>query len=197
MVEQKHWKYIAAGAAAFIGAAVVWNMCSGDEEEAVDDIPDDKLLESLKANKLENVRKDRANPSMIDTQYFLELLQFIGQSVRDQQKGEREECILLRREALKNKDEEAYTGIVRKMLEAEEAAVHAFLKRVLDIVSIDQQEFEMTHGKLANDPTTAEYVMAAQQGKLKQQKPDLTKKPALCKSKTLDYLKKSQSQAME
>jgi hypothetical protein len=52
MVEQKHWKYIAAGAAAFIGAAVVWNMCSGDEEEAVDDIPDDEVLESLKANKL-------------------------------------------------------------------------------------------------------------------------------------------------
>jgi hypothetical protein len=181
MVEQKHWKYIAAGAAAFVGAAVVWNMMSGDEEEAVDDIPDDEVLESLKAMKLENVRKDRANPSMIDTQYFLELLQFIGQSVRDQQKGEREECIIQRRAALKAKDDEQYTAIVRKMLEAEEAAVHAFLKRVLDIVQIDQQEFEMTHGKLANDPTTAEYVMAAQQGKLNQQKPDMTNAPKLSK----------------
>jgi hypothetical protein len=83
------------------------------------------------------------------------------------------------------------------MLEAEEAAVHSFLKRVLDIVQIDQQQFEMTHGKLANDPQTAEYVMAAQQGKLKQQKPDMTKPPKLDKQSTLNYLKKSQTQAME
>jgi hypothetical protein len=55
----------------------------------------------------------------------------------------------------------------------------------------------MTHGKLANDPQTAEYVMAAQQGKLKQQKPDMSKPPKLSKQDTLGYLKKSQSQAME
>jgi hypothetical protein len=164
-----------------------------DKKEVVEDISDDEVLESLKANKLENVLKDSANPNMIDTQYFLELLQFIGQSVRDKQKGEREEFILQRRAALKDKDEEQYTDIVRKMHETEEAAIHAFLKRVLDIVQIDQQEFEMTHGKLANSPMTSEYVMAAQQGKLKQQKPDLSKKPALCKSKTLDYFKKSQN----
>jgi len=181
MVEQKHWKLIAIGAAALVGAAVVWGMMSGDEEEGPEAIPDDEVLEALKAAKLEAVRKDKMNPNFIDTQYFLELLQFIGQSVRDQQKGEREECIIQRRAALKEKDDEQYTAIVRKMLEAEEAAVHAFLKRVLDIVEIDQQQFEMTHGKLANDPQTAEYVMAAQQGKLKQQKPDMSKAPKLSK----------------
>jgi len=51
----------------------------------------------------------------------------------------------------------------------------------------------MTHGKLANDPQTAEYVMAAQQGKLKQQKPDMNKPPKLDKQSTLSYLRKSQT----
>ena len=57
---------------------------TGEEEDEVDVKPDDEVLEELKAHKLDVVRKDKMNPTYIDTQYFLELLQFIGKSVRDQ-----------------------------------------------------------------------------------------------------------------
>jgi hypothetical protein len=53
MVEQKHWKWIGLGAAALVGAAVVWGMMSGDEEEVADEVPDDEVLEALKAAKLD------------------------------------------------------------------------------------------------------------------------------------------------
>jgi hypothetical protein len=47
------------------------------------------------------------------------------------------------------------------MLNAEETQVQNFLHQVLSILEMTQEDFEMTHSKLANDPTTAEYVMAA------------------------------------
>ena len=59
-----------------------------------------------------------------------------------------------------------------------------------------QEDFEMTHSKLANDPQTAEYVMAAQQGKLTRQSTNVKKVPGLNKELTLKYLKKSQTQAI-
>lgn len=56
------------------------------------------------------------------------------------------------------------------MLMKEEQASNEFLMKVIELVGINQQEFEMTHGKLMQHPQTQELVMMAQQGQLK--KPD-------------------------
>jgi len=77
------------------------------------------------------------------------------------------------------------------MLMAEEAASQDFLMKVIEVLQISQQEFEMTHGKLMQHPQTQELVMMAQQGQLKKPDPNATKtEPKINKLKTMEYIKK-------
>lgn len=180
-----------------MGAALVWQYFEDNADN--DNTPDDdEIANDLEKAKLKGVKWEEhgtGGRTFIDTGYFLQLLQYIGVSVRNQQKGYREEQIRKRRQALKDGKEADYRAIVKNMLEHEERAVHEFLRKVLVVLEIDQQAFELTHNKLANHPQTAEYVMAAQQGKLTQPEAPVT--PKISKMKTMQYLKKSQEQAME
>jgi len=68
---------------------------------------------------------------MINAQYFLELLQFIITTVKEQDKEGRQKQVNLRRIALKDKDDDEYVRIVREMLMAEEQASNEFLLKVI------------------------------------------------------------------
>mgnify|MGYP000340683515 CR=1 FL=1 len=74
---------IALGAgAALITAALAYHFISqsgGNEESEEVDV--EEVIELLKADKLDEVKKD-AN-GMIDSQYFLKLLQFVGATTRE------------------------------------------------------------------------------------------------------------------
>jgi len=80
--------------------------------------------------------------------------------------------------------------VITKALEVEEAAATSGLKEVIEALGISEQEFGLTHQQLASNPQTAEYVMAAQQGKLSP--PSSGKEPKLSKSKSLEVFKVSQ-----
>ena len=73
------------------------------------------------------------------------------------------------------------------MIEHEDSAAQKLHGQSLIEIGITEQEFGMTHQRLASNPQTAEFVMAAQQGKLKQ--PDPTRQPTLTKQQTLNHLK--------
>ena len=105
---------------------------------------------------------------MLETKYFLNLLQFIGQTSKEQTKGVRAQNTEERRKHYKNKDWEKYEAIVKKNLEFEDQACQGVLKEVIELLQITEQEFGMTHQMLAQNPQTAEFVMAAQQGKFSQ-----------------------------
>jgi len=70
------------------------------------------------------------------------------------------------------------------------------LKQVLDALNISEQEFGFTHQAMASNPQMAEYVMAAQQGKLNP--PQQTGgEPKLTKQKSLSVFKVSQELTLQ
>jgi len=76
--------WILGGAAALISAALVWQAYADEDAEAnADKLDDDEIMTKLKENKLDVVKMDGMQ---INAQYFLELLQFIITTVKEQDK---------------------------------------------------------------------------------------------------------------
>ena len=80
-------------------------------------------------------------------------------------------------------------------LGVEDESAQAVVKEVIDFLQITEMEFGQTHQMLAQNPATAEFVMAAQQGKLTQ--PVLSEQPKITKQKTLQVFEVSQKLAIE
>jgi hypothetical protein len=81
-------------------------------------LDNDDIKELLKKEKLDAVKRDG---TMINAQYFLELLQFIITTVKKQDVGLKKKQIDKRRKAMADKDMDMYKSIVREMLTKEEA----------------------------------------------------------------------------
>lgn len=77
--DNKKTLYLAiAGVGALVGAALLFHWAnSGDSDEP----SHEELLMELKEKELDNVQK--SPNGMLDPQYFLKLLQYVGQSTRD------------------------------------------------------------------------------------------------------------------
>lgn len=183
MSENKKNLWLAiAGAGALIGAALLYHYASGTAEG--EEVPStEDLVADLKKEGLDDVQRQG---SLIESRYFLKLLQFVGATTRDRTAPKRKQLTEERRKHYKSKDWKKYEDIVRSFIEVEDQAAQSLLKDVLEILRIQEQEFGMTHQRLASDPQYAEFVMAAQQGKLQQ--PSVGKQPSLTKQKTLEVL---------
>ena len=53
-------------------------------------------------------------------------------------------------------------------MEGEDVVAQGVVKEILPLVNITSEEFAHTHDEMSKNPSTAEFVMAAQQGKLTQ-----------------------------
>lgn len=58
--------------------------------------------------------------------------------------------------------------MVKESIDTEDKEAQAVVKEVLEILGLSETEFGFKHQMMASDPKTAEFVMAAQQGKLAQ-----------------------------
>ena len=105
----------------------------------------------LATENLDVVRKDG---DLLQAQYFLELLQFITTTAKDQNKDIQQKQIDRRRKALNEEDENQYTSIVREMVLQEEKKSQEFMEKVIKTIQVDQRIFEMTHQKLMSNPRT-------------------------------------------
>jgi hypothetical protein len=72
-------------------------------------------------------------------------------------------------------------------MEQEQRFSMSLLSEILSTLGIREELFGQTHGIMMQNPNTQEFVMAAQQGKLK--KPEMGKKVTLTKADTLKHLK--------
>ena len=52
-------------------------------------------------------------------------------------------------------------------MEGEDQVAQGVVKEILPLLNITADEFALTHDEMANNPSQAEFVMAAQQGKPK------------------------------
>lgn len=70
---------VAGAAAILVGGALMWQMYGGDDngDEPLDE---DELMEVLEKAKVDKVKYDG---NLLDTGYFLQLLQCIGESVKE------------------------------------------------------------------------------------------------------------------
>ncbi len=94
----------------------------------------------------------------------------MGERSRDKTKKVRTSITEERRKSYVSQDWPSYEQCVQRCLDLEDKAAQTVLAQVLEMLQISEDEFSMTHRKLANDETSAQFVMAAQQGKLKQDK---------------------------
>jgi hypothetical protein len=97
-----------------IGAAVLFTWAnSSDEEEG-----DADIRAELKAQQLDKVKK---NGPILEPQYFLMLLNFVGTQSAARMSKEKKKLDAERRAFLKNKNESAYSESVMKMIQLREA----------------------------------------------------------------------------
>ena len=141
MVESKNktlWVGLAA-AGALIGAALLFHWATSAEDED-DGTPSgsagsssrDKLQKDLEGADLIAVKKTAQG--MLDSQYFLSLLQFVGQTARDRTKSLRLKCQEDRRKFYKTEEWDQYEAVIKKALEAEDQAAQAVVKEVIDFL---------------------------------------------------------------
>jgi len=89
---------------------------------------------------------------MIESRYFLKLLQFVGATTRERTASKRKTLTEQRRKHYKSKNWKDYETVVRSFIEVEDSAAQTLLKDVLELVNIMEQEFAMTHQMLASNP---------------------------------------------
>ena len=185
-----------AAVGALVGAALLFHYVSTDDDEegtGAGASDPGKLTEELKAANLTDVKK--SPNGTLDQQYFLQLLQYVGTASRERTKGLRTKCVESRRKHYKSEEWDQYEAIIKKALEAEDSTAQEVVKEVIDSLGISEQEFGMTHQILASNPQTAEFVMAAQQGKLHPKTGG--EAPKLTKQKTLEVFETSQELTMK
>ena len=116
---KKNFWLAVAGAGALIGAALLYHYASGTSEE--DDAPSrDELVQQLKAGGLDEVLKDKNG--MIDSRYFLKLLQFVGATTRERTAPKRKSLTEQRRKHYKSKNWKEYETVVKSFIEVEDQA---------------------------------------------------------------------------
>ena len=187
MVENKKAVMIGlAAAGAILSAAVIFKLWRGmGEKESVQA----KLVEA----KLDKIKTD--SNGKLDQTYFLNLLQFIGQETKRRTKDLRAVNLKARREHFKKEEWVDYEGIIKKMTQSEDIIAQATVKEVITSLDMSAETFKETHKAMASNQATAEFVMAAQQGKL-QQSGD-SQQPKLTKKKTLEIFEEQQELSLE
>lgn len=101
----------------------------------------------LEKAKLSTVKKG-AN-GMLDVQYYLYLLQFIGENTRKKTEEAKKCATEARRAAYKKKDWDSYKKVVDATIKLENDAAQMILKQVIEAVGINDMEFQMTHEQLS------------------------------------------------
>lgn len=103
MVESKDKYWIIGGAVALVGAALVWSAWNEEEDENENEskelhgdsptgvLTEDEIMNELKFRKLDVVKYDDKNPGLLETRYFLELMNYIGVSTDKKLKSSRDE----------------------------------------------------------------------------------------------------------
>ena len=109
---------------------------------------------------------------------------------KDGLKDEHKIIVDARRQAYREKDDEAYAEIVKHQGEMEQQYSTKILETLMSSLGISEQEFGMTHQQLMMQPQTQEFVLAAQQGKLAKPKAEM---PKLSSQETLKHLKTTAS----
>ena len=195
--------------AVLVGAAVLYRIFSSgnktvDENESehqetdgdVDDEPDvenlneEEIQAKIQADKALVEAAKKANGQLVP-ELYLKSLAIVGSLNKETMKEYKDYWVKKRREALKAKNDEEYRKIVIKLMQSEDEQASRILELVLSELNIDQVQFQQMHMQFANNPQTAEMVMAAQQGKLTQ--PASNEPPKISRQQTLDHLKRSET----
>ena len=182
MQENKKALYVGlATASVLIGGYVLYRMMAANSS----------IAEQLQKADLTVVKKDAKGG--IDQTYFLSVLQFVGQATKAKTTSLRKECQAERRKHYNSEDWKAYEAVVKKTIEGEDIAAQAVVSEVIKVIGMTLEEFTESHQSMASNPSTSEFVMAAQQGKLNQNEST----PKLSKEKTLTVFEKQQEFALD
>lgn len=183
---------------ALVAAALIYNYVSGDDgddDEGSTPTPQfdaSELMKELAEKDLTNVkRKD----GMLETDYFLRLLNFIGATNKKRTEGDRSKTTKQRRKHFQAKEWDEYSTLVQNSFLEEDRSAQAVMSEVNEALGISMMEFQQMHQTLMSNQVTGEAVMHAQRGSYAP--PDLKKKPTLSKQKTMEVFKHTQKLSVD
>lgn len=128
---KKLW-YILAGVGAVAAGLIAMKLMSGgegEEDETVEEIPD-ITEEDLKTANIKDVERSGTG-GMLESRYFLRLLQFVGERTRDHTKANRDKITKDRRAHYKAAEWKEYEECVKKGLDLEDQASQHVLNDIL------------------------------------------------------------------
>ena len=125
MEENKKALYIGLAAAGVVlGGAVLYHYWKSGPTA-----PENDIADKLKKAKLTEVKK--GEKGQLEQQYFLSLLQFVGQETRQRTKDLRQHCHDERRKHYKAEAWDKYKAVIKKTIESEDITAQAVVKEVI------------------------------------------------------------------
>lgn len=139
------WLMIAAGALV-VGGALFYHWANADAEDEIN------IADELKSAGLTEVKK--MGP-LLEGRYFLNLLQFIGETTANSMNKDKKKIDEERRKCFKNGDKAGYSASVMEMITKQEKISKRVVQEVCDILNITEQDFMMSMQTYARNPEMA------------------------------------------
>ena len=147
----KAWIYGLVAGAAVIGGAIVFHILSNKEESGSDLFDEIDLLGPPK----------KAANGFLAYDYFKKVFVLIQKHSKAKQAQERKEMIAKRRKYLKEGNEELYKGVVREMIEKEEATFQGLMMEAIEHLGFNEQDFMMMYQTYMQNPQYQQDLMQA------------------------------------
>ena len=149
--------YIAAGAAALVGGALLYHSLQG-EGMGGDGGGLDKMFEEIGA--LGGVKRDPNG--MMSFHYYKELFIIVNKYTKEKNAPAKKQLVDERRQALQNKDIETYKNLVKDILMKEEQGFGEVMQEAMEFLGLGEQEFMQVHQMYSQHPSFQQTMMQAQ-----------------------------------
>lgn len=177
----KFW-VLAAGAAAVVGAAVVYHLATSSGEGSEEAKDEDELRAEME--KLGDVGKDPNGT--IKLQDFMSLFKLITKHAKKRISKVKRSFSVQRRETLRKGLEDEYRSHVQTQMQEEEAIYQEIANEVMSYFGIEEQEFMMSQQVHMMNPQFQQTMMAMQMG---MDDEDKDWKPEISREKSVEIFK--------
>lgn len=140
----KTWLYVVAGAAALVGAAVVFHNISNKQSVA------SAVFDEIDA--LGPPKKEMNG--MLSFAYYKEVFGIIQKHSKAKFGKEKKELLEQRRRLLRENKMNEYKELVKEMIQKEESSFGDLLQEAMDHIGLSEQEFMQTHQIYMTNPQT-------------------------------------------
>jgi hypothetical protein len=150
------FKYLAIGAAALVGGAIVFYLLSSKNEESQQAVS--KVLDDIDA--LGPPKKDKNG--LLSFLYYKDVFAIIQKHAKTKFASVKAEMLAKRRALKKDGKMAEYKELVKEMIQKEEKTCGDLLQDAMDHIGLNEQEFMQMHQFYMQNPQTQQILIQAQ-----------------------------------